>query len=103
MLQDMAQLRQVGLFGLGGPAPEEPDTSGRPLPAEDKSTAPPKAFKGQPVNDSESRDLSDTSPSDATRVRVRGSCAERALRWPHIKTHSTWRTSSSSLSQAPVS
>ena len=68
-LQEGPQLRQVGLLGLGGPAPEEPDTSGRPLPAQDKSTTAPKAFKGQPLNDSEARDISDTSPSEATRVR----------------------------------
>ena len=68
-LQEAPQLRQMGLLGLGGPAPEEPDTSGRPMPADNKSSEPPKAFKGQGENDTEQRnEVSDSPPSVATRV-----------------------------------
>ena len=68
-MQEAPQLRQIGLLGLGDPAPEEPDTSSLPKPAENQSTEPPQAFKGQPENDTELRsDISQSSPSAATQV-----------------------------------
>ena len=58
---------QIGLFGSG--TAEEPPSSSLPKPADDKSTEPPIAFKGQPENDTETQtDISDSPPSSATQV-----------------------------------